>query len=99
MLLLNNMSSKYLIKNPIITEKVTMNSHLGKYAFLVENSANKSEVKKAVQEIYKVTVVGVNIINVKPKARRLGRTMGVKPGYKKAIVTLKGGQKLDILPQ
>ena len=93
------MSSKYLIKNPIITEKVTMNSHLGQYAFLVDDSANKSEVKKAVEEIYKVKVEGVNMINVKSKKRRLGRTVGVRPGYKKAIVTLKAGQKLDILPQ
>lgn len=93
------MSNKYLIKNPIITEKVTMNSQFGQYAFLVGDSANKSEVKKAVEEIYKVKVEGVNVINVKSKKRRLGRTMGVRPGYKKAIVTLEAGQKLDILPQ
>ena len=93
------MSSKYLIKNPIITEKVTMNSQLGQYAFLVGDSANKSEVKKAIEEIYKVKVEGVNVINVKSKKRRLGRTIGIRPGYKKAIVTLKAGQKLDILPQ
>lgn len=93
------MSNKFLIKNPIITEKVTMNSQLGQYAFLVDDSANKSEVKKAVEEVYKVKVVRVNVINVKSKKRRLGRTMGVRPGYKKAIVTLQAGQKLDILPQ
>lgn len=93
------MSSKYLIKNPIITEKVTMNSQLGQYAFLVDDSANKSEVKKAVEEAYKVKVERVNVINVKSKKRRLGRTAGVRPGYKKAIVTLRAGQKLDILPQ
>ncbi len=93
------MSNKYLIKNPIITEKVTMNSRLGQYAFLVDDAANKSEVKKAVEEAYKVRVEGVNVINVKSKKRRLGRTVGVRPGYKKAIVTLRAGQKLDILPQ
>ena len=93
------MSNKLLIKNPIITEKVTMISQLGKYAFRVAKQANKSEVKKAIEEIYKVKVVSVNVINAKPKKRRLGRTMGVRPGYKKAIVTLKEGQKLDILPQ
>ena len=93
------MTNKLLIKNPIITEKVTTLSQLGKYSFLVENKSTKNEVKKAVEEAYKVKVVRVNVINTKPKKRRLGRTTGVKPGYKKAIVTLKAGQKLDILPQ
>lgn len=93
------MINKSLVKKPIITEKVTMLSHLGKYSFLVDSSANKSEVKKVVEAVYKVKVNDVNILNVKPKKRRLGRTLGVKPGYKKAIVTLQSGQKLDILPQ
>ncbi len=93
------MINKLLVKKPIITEKVTMLSHLGKYSFLVEQSANKNEVKKVIEAIYKVKVNNVNIINVKPKKRRLGKTLGVKPGYKKAVVTLQEGQKLDILPQ
>ena len=66
-----------------------MLSHLGKYVFLVENGANKSEIKKALEEIYKVKVVKVNTINARPNPHR----------YKKAVVTLQSGQKLDILPQ
>jgi len=93
------MINKFLIKNPLITEKATAESSLGKYTFLVDKKANKPEVKKAVENIYKVKVVDVNVINTKPKTRRLGRATGVKPGYKKAIVTLAAGQKLDILPQ
>ena len=93
------MANKLLIKHPIITEKITMLSQLGQYAFSIDKKANKSEIKKAVENAYKVQVTNVNIINVKPKQRRLGRSIGVKPGYKKAIVTLQEGQKLDILPQ
>lgn len=74
-------------------------SDLGKYLFLVTKNANKSEIKKVIEGVYKVKVNDVNIINTKPKRRRLGRTLGQKPGYKKAVVTLKSGQKLDILPQ
>ena len=66
--------------------------------FLVSQSANKSEIKKVIEKEHKVKVVSVNIINVKPKKRRLGKTIGFKPGYKKAIVTVKKGQTLDVLP-
>jgi len=93
------MANKFLIKNPIITEKAIRGSELGKYGFLVDAKATVSELKKAVEAQYNVKVEKTNVINVKPKSRRLGRTAGVKPGYKKIIVTLKKGQKLDILPQ
>lgn len=89
---------KFLIKNPIITEKATQISSLRKYIFLVNKKATKQEIRKALKSIYKVDAEDVNVINVKKKIRRLGRSVGVKPGYKKAVVTLKEGQKLDILP-
>jgi len=73
-------------------------SALGKYIFLVDKKATKPEIKKIIKVVYKVDPVFVHIVNIKPKVRRLGRTSGVKPGYKKAIVTLKAGQKLDVLP-
>ena len=66
--------------------------------FLVDRKATKPEIKKIIQTTYKVDVEDVNIVNIKLKQRRLGRSVGVKPGYKKAVVTLKEGQKLDILP-
>ena len=92
------MDNKFLVKNPLITEKGTFLNQFGKYLFLVDKKANKSEVKKVVERVYKVKVTSVNIINNKPKPRRLGKTMGTKQGYKKAIVTLAKGQKLDIIP-
>jgi large subunit ribosomal protein L23 len=89
---------RFLIKHPIISEKATLMAESGKYIFMVAQRAAAPEIKKAVEAIYKVNVIDVNVINVRPKSRRLGRTVGIKPGYKKAVVTLKKGQKLDILP-
>ena len=89
--------NKFLVKNPLITEKGTDLGQLDKYLFLVDKKANKPEVKKVIESVYKVKVANVNIINAKPKSRRLGRTVGTKPGYKKAIVTLAPGQKLASL--
>ncbi len=91
--------SKFLIKNPIVTEKSTHGAADGKYIFLVDGSATKNEIQKAVTEAYKVKVDRVHVVNTRPKARRLGRSVGVRPGYRKAIVTLAKGEKLDILPQ
>ena len=90
--------NKFLVKQPLITEKAHALSALGKYVFLVERGANKTEVKKAIEIIYKVHVTDTHVVNAKPKQRRLGRSVGVKPGYKKIIVTLKKGEKLDVLP-
>ncbi|MBI4991931.1 MAG: 50S ribosomal protein L23 [Candidatus Harrisonbacteria bacterium] len=94
-----NMANKFLIKNPIVTEKSTSLSGGGKYVFLVDNNASATEAKKAVEAIYKVKVIKTNVINTKNKTRRLGMSVGTKPGYKKIIMTLQKGQKLDVLPQ
>ena len=90
------MANKFLVKSPLITEKATALSAFNTYSFVVDNSATSSEIKKVIQEVYKVKVSRVNIINVKPKERRIGRHIGMKPGYKKALVTLKKGEKMDI---
>ena len=93
------MNNKALVKNVIITEKSTDLAKLGKYVFLVANDATVSEVKKIIEKEYSVKVMSSNVINTKPKKRRIGNNISMKPGYKKVIVTLKKGQKLDILPQ
>lgn len=90
---------KTLIRKPHITEKAGIAAQSGKYAFVVKGSANKSEVKKIVEKGYGVHVTGVQMMNVRPKERRRGKAVGVKHGFKKAIVTLKKGEKLDIIPQ
>lgn len=85
-----------IIKAPIITEQSsklieTQNS----YTFEVDRKANKVEIKKAVEAIFNVTVVRVNTVNVLPKFKRMGKYEGYKQAYKKAIVKLAEGQKID----
>ena len=87
-----------LLKEPHISEKATNLSEEQKYIFKIFPQANKSEVKKAVENIYGVAVKEVNIINIKTKKRILKGREGKKSGYKKAIVTLERGHKIEILP-
>ena len=87
-----------ILKEPHISEKSTQLSDRRKYTFKVYKQANKNEIKKAIGNLYKVKVEGVSIINIKPKKRVLRGTEGRKSGYKKAIVTLAKGEKIEILP-
>jgi large subunit ribosomal protein L23 len=86
-----------ILKFPHITEKATNLSESNKYVFKVWQRANKAEIKKAIESNYGVTVVKVNIINIKGKEIMLGRQIGMKKGYKKAIVKVAQGQKIEIL--
>lgn len=90
------MADTFLIKKPLVTEKATGLSGAGKYAFIIRRSATKKEVQKALREIYGVDVVKVNIVNLPAKPRRFRGRKSYKAGVKKAIVTLKQGQKIDI---
>ena len=84
------------ILNPLVTEKSTNLSEMNKVVFKVNRSANKRSVKKSIEKIFKVNVVKVNIIN---KQRRIKTVRGKKvkvQGYKKAIITLKKGQNIDL---
>lgn len=89
---------KFIIRHPLISEKATDLGNQGKYVFLVGTKAAGPEIKKALESIYKINIVKLNVINIKPKQKKWKGSVGVKAGYKKAIVTLKKGQKLDILP-
>ena len=93
------MTNLFILKKPFITEKSAGMSILGKYVFVVAGDTTKSEVKKAIETQYKVHVTKVDVINTRPKARRRGRVMGMRPSFKKAIITLKKGEKFDILSQ
>jgi len=83
-----------IIKRPIITEKSYQLMEEGKYTFEVDRKSNKIDVKSAIEEIFDVKVEKVNIINVKPKKRRVGRHSGFTRNKKKAIITLADGQKI-----
>ena len=84
------------IRQPIITEKATILSEQNKTVFKVHNGANKKIIKKNIEKIFKVNVVKVNIINTKTKKKIKQGKLSTKSGYKKAIVTLKKGQSIDL---
>lgn len=88
-----------VLKAPQVTEKANDLVQKNQYVFKIFPDANKIEVKKAVQDAYGVDVESVRIINVPRKKRRLGKTQGWQEGYKKAIVRVKEGQKIEILPR
>ena len=88
-----------ILKNVHITEKATELAEKGQYIFKVFENANKQEIKKVVESVYHVDVVSVNIINIHRKRKRLGKSIGWKQGYKKAIVKIKKGQEIEILPR
>ena len=77
-----------VIIRPIITENSMEMAEEKKYAFKVAKEANKTEVRKAIEEIFGVEVAKVNVVNVSGKKKRMGRTMGTTSSYKKAVVTL-----------
>ena len=88
-----------VLREPHITEKSTMLNERNEYVFKVYPKANKTEIKKAIESLYNIDVLDVRIINIHQKSRRLGRTTGFKKGYKKAIVKIKEGQKIEVLPR
>ena len=95
------MNAYDLIRRPIVTEKNTLLMESGQYTFEVAPKATKQQVKAAIEEIFKVSVVAVNTMNVDPK-QNVKRRRGARPvpgqsaGYKKAIVKLAEGQRIEI---
>lgn len=93
------MDTKYLeiIKAPIVTEKSSKTTQEdGKYVFKVDSKATKTEIKNAIEKIFKVKVEEISTMNIKPKKRRVGRYAGVSNRAKKAIVKLADGQTIDL---
>ena len=84
------------ILSPMVTEKTTNLSEQNKIVFKVPREANKTNLKKNIEKIFKVNVIKVNIINQKSKYKMKQGRKSVKSGYKKAIITLKKGQSIDL---
>ena len=84
-----------VLRRPLITEKNTMLQAQGKYAFEINREANKQQVKQAVEKAFKVKVTAVNTLTMAGKTRRVGRQQVVTPSWKKAIVTIKPGDKIE----
>ena len=87
-----------LILKPIITEKGTMQMELGKYVFDVLPKATKPDIRAAIESLFDVTVIKVNTLTLPRKKRRVGRFIGYKAQYKRAIVTLKEGDSIGLFP-
>lgn len=86
-----------IIIAPIISEKsIAMIEENNTYTFKVDKNANKIEIRKAIEEIFNVNVVKVNTVNMKGKTRRLGYNMGKRPDWKKAMVKLAEGNRIEI---
>ncbi|MSQ23195.1 MAG: 50S ribosomal protein L23 [Chloroflexi bacterium] len=90
------MNSYEVLRRPVITEKATMLGEGGQYVFEVARDANKIEVKRAVEEIFRVHVRAVNVIRVHGKVKRMGRSVGHTAVWKKAIVALKAGERIEL---
>ncbi len=95
------MKNRYdIIRRPIITEKASdAKDHLNKLVLAVDAESSKGDVKIAVEEIFKVKVRKVNILNTKSKPKRIGRYTGRRPGYKKAVVSLAEGHNIEVFDQ
>ena len=85
-----------VLRRPLITEKNTALQAENKYAFEVAGEANKLQIKQAVEKAFKVNVTAVNVMTVPGKTRRIGRRQVLTQSWKKAIVTLKPGDKIEI---
>ena len=89
------MDARDILIRPLITEKSTQLMEDGKYVFVVAKKANKIEIAKAVAEVFNVKVANVNTVNVSGKVKRMGRFVGKRSDYKKAIVKLAPGETIE----
>ncbi|HVT43941.1 MAG TPA: 50S ribosomal protein L23 [Thermoanaerobaculia bacterium] len=89
------MNNHQVIRRPLVTEKTTVmrEAGLNVIAFEVDRNANKIEVKRAIEELFKVKVAEVRLFNVRGKVKRMGRYAGKRPDWRKAYVRLKDGEK------
>ena len=94
-----NLSNQQLIKYPIITDKATRILENNQYTFVVDRSSDKPAIKSAIEELFKVKVKKVNTCHLPRKQKRIGKYIGWKPQYKKAIVTLSEGDVINLFTE
>ncbi len=90
------MNPHKIIIRPLITEKNTNLMELNKYSFEVDRSANKTDIKRAIEQIFSVSVTDVHTLNVRGKLRRRGQRFGYTADWKKAVVTLAEGDRIEL---
>lgn len=85
-----------IFKRPLISEKSFQEAALGKFTFVVDTKATKDDVKIACEQLFGVNVIDINIANIQGKVKRSRKGFGKRSDYKKAVITLKKGQKIDL---
>ncbi|MBI4220447.1 MAG: 50S ribosomal protein L23 [Chloroflexi bacterium] len=85
-----------VLKRPVVTEKSTILQEKGKYVFEVEDAATKTQIASAVEKAFNVSVVDVNVLTVRGKTKRFGIRRSRTPDWKKAVVTLKQGDQIQL---
>ncbi|MDQ3857575.1 MAG: 50S ribosomal protein L23 [Actinomycetota bacterium] len=90
------MNARDVLIAPVVSEKSYSLIEDNKYSFRVHDKAHKTQVRQAVEELFDVKVEGVNILKVQPKPKRRGMSRGRKPGWKKAVVQLRAGDRIEI---
>ncbi len=88
-----------LVRRPLITEKATRLLEENKYTFEVDPRATKTQIRAAIEDLFEVKVIKVNTMNPPEKSRRVGRFMGHRPHYKRAVVTLAPGDSITLFPE
>ncbi len=91
-----SLDPRQVLLAPVVSEKSYSLIEDSKYSFKVHSKAHKTQIRQAVEELFDVTVLSVNVVTVKPKPKRRGVHRGTRPGWKKAIVRLAEGDKIDI---
>ena len=91
-----SLAARQVLIAPVVSEKSYSLIEANKYSFRVHPDAHRTQIRQAVEELFDVSVVRVNVLKVQPKPKRRGLTRGTKPGWKKAIVELREGEKIEI---
>jgi large subunit ribosomal protein L23 len=91
-----SLDARQVLIAPVVSEKSYSLIDASKYSFKVHPKAHKTQIRQAVEELFEVKVVSVNVLKVQPKPKRRGLSRGTKPGWKKAIVELRQGDKIEI---
>jgi large subunit ribosomal protein L23 len=90
------LDARQILIAPVVSEKSYSLIEADKYSFRVHPKAHKTQIRQAVEELFGVKVVSVNVLQVRPKPKRRGLSRGTKPGWKKAVVQLREGDKIEI---
>ncbi len=91
-----SIDARQILIAPVVSEKSYSLIEASKYSFKVHPRAHKTQIRQAVEELFDVKVLSVNVIKVQPKPKRRGVSRGTKPGWKKAIVQLREGDRIEI---